>query len=110
MENVFSCPGNMNSVNAILAYGKILVNEGNLDTLRTWFEEYEVPKNFDWPTVFQTLYLHACSKGQVEIADWFRTEVFVRLDPIQQIALRQCFSYGSYRLRQVLVRETKPSA
>jgi hypothetical protein len=100
----------MNSVNAILAYGKILVKEGDLDTLRAWFEEGDFPKDFDWPTVFQTLYLHACSKGQTEIADWFRNDVFVRLDPIQQIALRQCFSYGSYRLRQVLARGTQSSA
>ena len=55
---------------------------------------------FDWPTVFQTLYLHACLKGRIHIASWLQDSVFPTMDPIQKIALRQVFSYGRHLLKK----------
>ena len=52
---------------------------------------------YDWPYFFQKVYLHACLKKRQEIADWLYT-LYERMDPIQQIALRQIFPYGRYLL------------
>jgi len=54
----------------------------------------------DYPTLFQTVYLHACLKKKRDIATWLETTVFPSMDPIQQIALRQVFSYGKYLLKK----------
>ena len=58
----------------------------------------------DWAYTFQKVYLHSCLKKRAEIADWLEKEVFVLLDPLQQIALRQTFAYGRHLLRQKLTR------
>lgn len=58
--------------------------------------------DFDWPSVFQKVYLHACLKGRKEIASWLQDTVFPTMDPIQQIALRQVFSYGRHLLKRVV--------
>lgn len=52
---------------------------------------------YAWEYVYQKLYLHACLKKKQSIVDWL-TPLFSMLDPIQQIALRQLFSYGRYLL------------
>ena len=89
-------------MDSLIVEGKTLIQNGNLASLQEYFLaiQEESDSSFDWPTVFQTLYLSACEKGKVEIAEWFQNEVFLHLDPIQQIALRQSFSYGNYLLKR----------
>ena len=48
--------------------------------------------------IFQQVYIHACLKKKRDIAEWLQTTLFPRLDPIQQIGLRQVFPYGRYLL------------
>jgi ABC-type multidrug transport system ATPase subunit len=90
-------------VDTIVYKGKVWINGNDLPSLTLFWkdlmESNEYPESFDWPTVFQTLYLHACLKGKSDIAKWFQTTVFPYLDPIQQIALRQSFAYGKHLLQ-----------
>jgi hypothetical protein len=85
----------------ILAEAKKHINNGNLSDLqRCWegLQEYEYEQMPDWVFIFQKVYLHACVKKHVSIANWLQTSIFPLMDPIQQIALRQVFSYGRYLL------------
>jgi len=78
---------------------KNYINMNNLEELKMYVHtlfEY----NYDWPTLFQKIYLHACLKKNKEIATWLQTEVYTIMDPIQQIALRQVFPYGKYLLEK----------
>ena len=70
----------------------------DLSTLRDLLEQKEPEE--DWAYLFRVLYVHACLKGNKHIADWFQNVAFPMLDPIQQIALRQIFSYGRYLLQR----------
>jgi hypothetical protein len=57
-------------------------------------------KTHDWPYIFHRVYLHSCLKGHQEAASWLEHTVYVTMDPIQKIALRQIFPYGHHLLRQ----------
>lgn len=48
--------------------------------------------------IFQKVYLHACLKGRADIAEWLTNDFFPRMNPIEQIAIRQVFSYGKHLL------------
>jgi len=48
-----------------------------------------------WDYVYQQVYLHACLKKKHDMVRLLET-VFPKLDSIQQIGLRQIFSYGRY--------------
>ncbi len=79
--------------------GKHLVERGDLQGLQHAFKELEVDVgNVDMGWLFQKVYLHACLKGQGDIAEWLEKTVFPTLDPITQIALRQGFAYGRHLL------------
>lgn len=78
-------------------FAKQLVEHGDLSALQNAFT---VLRGVDIPWLFQKLYLHACLKGRVEIAEWLQNSVFPTLDPIAQIALRQGFAYGRYLLNK----------
>jgi hypothetical protein len=65
------------------------------ELLETEFTDY-----VDIPTVFQTIYLHACLKRAPNIAHWLQNTVYPTLDPIMQIGLRQVFSYGETLLKK----------
>jgi hypothetical protein len=70
----------------------------NLEELKTYVQtlfEY----NYDWPTLFQKVYLHACLKKNHKIASWLQDEIYTIMDPIQQIALRHVFPYGKHLLK-----------
>lgn len=76
---------------------KKYINEDNLEE----FQEYSISlldDNFDWPYLFQKVYLHACLKKRNSIAEWLQGSMYSKMDPIQQVALRQVFSYGKYLL------------
>jgi len=71
----------------------------NLEGLKTYVPtlfEY----NYDWPTLFQKVYLHACLKKKHDIALWLRNDIYTIMDPIQQIALRHVFPYGKHLLEK----------
>ena len=76
---------------------KNIIAQGDLNRLQSCLSEFEFD---DAPSVFQILYLHACLKGKGDIATWFQNTVFPMLDPIQQIGLRQVFSYGRHLLKR----------
>ncbi len=85
----------------IIAEAKQHINDGNLEEIQTQvcaLIDTELPHEPDWPFIFQKVYLHACLKGRRQIAEWLQTAMYPLMDPIQQIALRQVFSYGRHLL------------
>ncbi len=82
-----------------LAIAKSFVERGDLQGLQHAFKELEADVGIvDMGWLFQKVYLHACLKGQGDIAEWLEKTVFPTLDPIAQIALRQGFAYGRHLL------------
>ena len=69
-------------------------NTCGLQTYICEMMETEYPTEPDWPYIFHRVYLHACLKGLADAASWLETTIYPRMDPIQQIALRQIFPYG----------------
>ncbi len=87
----------------LIAEIKPYINNGNLEGLKEQWTEYRLETEFDrqvsWDFVFQKIYLHAALKKQKVICEWLDT-VFTEFDPIQQIALRQMFSYARHLLNK----------
>ena len=75
------------------------INKGNLDGLkelwRQYKEDYDFGRELAWDYIFQKIYIHAALKKQKEICKWL-DELFKEFDQIQQIAMRQMFSYARY--------------
>jgi hypothetical protein len=71
-----------------------LKNTTGLQTCILEMMETEYPREPDWPYIFHRVYLHACLKGLTDAALWLQTTIYPKMDPIQQIALRQIFPYG----------------
>jgi hypothetical protein len=80
----------------LLKHCKTLIEEDNLEELQTVIQDHWEEK-FPWEYLYQKLYLHACLKKKHRIVEWMKT-LYQLLDPIQQIGLRQMFSYGKYLL------------
>jgi hypothetical protein len=81
---------------------KQLINNGNLQVFQSYIHhiyDNENEPNFDLSYLFQKVYLHACLKRKRDIAEWLEKIAFTFLQPIQQIAIRQLFSYGHYLLK-----------
>jgi hypothetical protein len=82
---------------------KPYINKGNLEGLQIQWEEYRNETDFGreiaWDYIFQKVYLHAALKKQSAICDWLNI-VFTEFDPIQQIAMRQMFSYAKHLLNK----------
>lgn len=96
----------------LLTTAKEFINKKDLSSLQLYWMELqdtEFPCSVDWTGLFQKLYLHACNKGAIDITGWFQNVLFVQLDPIQQIALRQIFPYGRYLTALALKREANHS-
>jgi hypothetical protein len=79
----------------------------DLCSLKELWNDIQNTEHVDWPNVFKTLYLHACLKGKSSIAAWFQTDLYSLLDPIQQIALRQTFPYGTHLLKKAAEKNKK---
>ena len=87
----------------ILATCKHLIEEDNLDGLKSYFQEiselspqeYRLP----WEYIYQQVYLHACLRKKIEIVEWLRT-LFDHFGDVEKIAIRQMFSYGKYLLHK----------
>jgi len=76
---------------------KHAIVDDDLATIQDYLQEAR-DLDYDWPSVFQKSYLHACLLGRSKIANWLQNSVFPTMDPIQQIALRQVFPYGRHLL------------
>jgi hypothetical protein len=89
---------------AIIQECRTHIEQSNLEYLQQYvcslINNEELEREPDWPFIFQKVYLHACLKGQQEIAEWLQTAMYPLMDPIQQIALRQIFPYGRHLLSQ----------
>lgn len=81
---------------AFLKECKTLIEEDNLGALQDYYED-SLGEAYPWEYIYQKLYLHACLKKKKQIVEWMNG-LFPQFDPIQQIALRQMFSYGRYLL------------
>ncbi len=80
---------------------KRYIEAGSLDACQIYLQEIlDTYEDVPWDYIFQKVYLHACLKKQKEIVDWLLL-IFNDLPPIQQIAVRQVFSYG----RTLLAKE-----
>jgi hypothetical protein len=75
---------------------KTMIEKDNLEGLQEFYLENQ-GENYAWEYVYQKLYLHACLKKKHRIVEWMRP-LFDQFDPIQQIGIRQMFSYGKYLL------------
>lgn len=86
-------------MNDVIDTCKKYINDGNFED----FQQYSISlldDDFDWPYLFQKVYLHACLKKRNDIAEWLHTSMYSKMDPIQQVALRQVFSYGKHLLNK----------
>jgi len=93
----------MNNVTTeIIRTCKTCIETNNLTSLQSYYAElmdYTYPEQQpDMPCIFHRVYLHACLKGNREIANWLETSLYPTMDKIQQIALRQIFPYGRHLL------------
>ncbi len=83
-------------VEGVICNFKRYIEAGSLEACKSYLQEiideYE-NDSIPWDYIFQKVYLHACLKKQKSIVDWLML-VFNGLPPIQQIAVRQVFSYG----------------
>ena len=81
---------------------KKYIEENNLNHLQEIYKsvtsDFDQVQHLDWPMIFHKLYLHACLKRKHEVAEWFEKTLYPKMDPIQQIALRQIFPYGKHLL------------
>lgn len=87
---------------SIIATCKEMIDAGDLQSLQDYYAslqntlfEFGVP----WDYIYQHVYLHACLKKQIEIVSWLKT-VYENFNMIEQIAIRQMFSYGNYLLNK----------
>jgi hypothetical protein len=79
------------------------INMNDIEGLHLYYKELmdtQFPRTPDWSWIFHKVYLHACLKGNKELANWCQIGIFPLLDPIQQAALRQIFAYGKYLLQR----------
>jgi hypothetical protein len=84
---------------------KEIINQGgDLELFKSRVQEIfcseEVNPSADISYIFQKVFLHACLKIREDIADWMQNVCFPLLPTIEQISIRQCFSYGRHLLRQ----------
>ena len=89
---------------AIIRELKPLIDNGNLDSIKTQWREFQEETEFDrpvaWDYVFQKIYIHACLKKQSDIAKWLEEDIFKLFNPIIQVAIRHTFNYGRHLLRK----------
>ena len=85
------------SMNDTIDICKKYIDDNNINGLQE-FSMSLLEFNYDWPYLFQKVYLHACLKKRPDMAEWLHTAMYSKMDKIQQIALRQVFPYGKYLL------------
>jgi len=84
----------MANADEIISFFKKYINDGSLEACQNYLQMLrDTYEDVPWDYIFQKVYIHACLKKQKLIVDWLML-VFTELPPIQQIAIRQIFSYG----------------
>lgn len=79
---------------------KEYINKNDVDGFKAYVVELDAEyEGLPWDYIFQKVYVHACLKKHTVIAE-FLMEQFREMEPIQQIAVRQVFSYGKYLLNR----------
>jgi hypothetical protein len=84
----------------ILSECKAFVTAGDLSGLQEYYSEIQTAEfsySISWQYIYQKVYLHACLKKKVDIAEWL-TSIFPTFDSVSQIAMRQMFPYGRHLL------------
>ena len=79
------------------------IDKGNWEGLHDLYNEYDETdfgRELAWDYMFQKMYIHASLRKKVDILKWL-DDLYSEFDPIQQIAMRQMFSYSRYLLRQI---------
>ncbi len=79
---------------------KLLIDKNDIEAFKEYVFEESIEENIDFAYIFQKVYLHACLLKRREIADWMRQNCFEYLSPIEQISIRQMFSYGNHLLNK----------
>lgn len=85
---------------SVVAEVKAYIAVGVLEGLKGVWEEYQETdfgQPLAWEWIFQQVYVHAALKKQRAICKWL-DGLFLELDPIQQMGLRQMFPYARYLL------------
>lgn len=83
---------------------KDLIETNQIDELKEYIfniqhiniQDYRLPMEH----MYQQIYLHACLKKKQVIAEWIESIFPLIFNDVQQIGLRQMFSYGRYLLRK----------
>jgi hypothetical protein len=84
----------------IVGHFKRYIDNDSVESCRNYLMELQMEyEELPWDYIFQKVYVHACLKKRQTIIDWLMI-VYDSLDPIQQIAIRQVFSYGRYLLKK----------
>jgi hypothetical protein len=84
----------MANADEIISFFKKYINDGSLEACKNYLQDLrDTYEDVPWDYIFQKVYIHACLKKQKQIVDWLML-IFTELPPIQQIAIRQIFSYG----------------
>lgn len=86
----------------VVMEAKTYIVVGDLEGLKALWDEYQETdfgRPLAWEWIFQKVYLYAALKKQRAICDWL-DELFLELDPIQQMGLRQMFPYARHLLHK----------
>ena len=79
---------------------KHIINTGDLYEFQELANHYlESDETIAWDYVFQKVYLHAALKKREDITKYMDT-LYPQLGPIEQIHIRQMFSYARHLLRK----------
>jgi len=79
---------------------KTIINTGDLYEFQDLANQMlESEETIAWDYVFQKVYLHAALKKRADITAYMDT-LFPRLGPIEQIHIRQMFSYARHLLKK----------
>ena len=79
---------------------KHIINTGDLYEFQELAQHYlESEEQIAWDYVFQKVYLHAALKKREDVTKYMDT-LYPHLGSIEQIHIRQMFSYARYLLRK----------
>jgi hypothetical protein len=78
---------------------KLYINNDDLEGLKNFWDNTEFDVDLGWDYVFEKVYLHAALKKKKNFCEWLDT-LFPKLSKIEQMAIRQMFSYAKYLLNK----------
>lgn len=88
---------------AIVDFCKYCIEQNDLIAIQNYFinlQNMEFDYRLPWEYMFKMIYIHACLKKNISIANWLKEEVYPNMHEVSQIGLRQVFKYGEYLLRK----------